>query len=115
MTNNSSTTMLLNLSQTALTTALEELENAKKMLAWSRDKLIEAQNENRKLANMIIGIVETPDPEDCANLLRELDKPCGFIDCHLTKDAAKIIRSYSAANSYLRAENRRLQSVVDSR
>ena len=109
MTENSKTIMLLNISQAALQTALEELDSAKKMLQWSRDKLVEAQDENRKLANLLLRFTELPDPVDCSELLDELDKPCGFQMCKLSKDAAKLIRSYAASNSYLRAEVRRLK------
>ena len=109
------TTMLINLSQSALSTALDELESAKKMLQWSRDKLVETQQENRKICNLLLRFAEFPDPADCSKLLNELDKPCGFIDCGLTKSAAKIIREYAASNAYLLEENRRLQHVAHPR
>ena len=115
MTDSNNSTMLLNLSQTALSTALEELENCRQMLQWSRDKLIEAQTENRKLCNLLTRFLEFPDPVDCSDLLKQLDAPCGFIDCGLTKSAAKIIREYAASNAYLREENRRLQNVAHPR
>ena len=111
---NTDTTMLLNMSQSALQTALDELENAKRMLKWSSGKLIEAQEENRKLCNMLLRFVEHPDPAECSELLKRLETPCGFIRCDLTKDAAKMIRSLAASNAYLREENKRLNRASNS-
>lgn len=107
-------TMLINLSQTALSTALDELESAKDMLKWAKQKLVEAQAENRKLGMMLTKVIETPDPKCYADLLAKLDKPCGFVECQLTKDAAKAIRQMSATIEFLREENRRLRDGADS-
>ena len=103
------------MSQAALQTALDELDSAKKMLKWSSEKLIEAQQENRKLCNVLISIVENPDPVDCLALLKKLDRPCGFVECELTKEAARVIRSLSTSNEYLREENKRLRNANNSR
>ncbi len=114
MTGCTDTASLLNLSQTALSTALDELENAKKMLKWANEKLIEVQNDNRRLGVMLTKVIENPDPKILAALLDKLDKPCGFVECQLTKDAAKVIRQYAAANEYLREENRRLRDGANT-
>lgn len=106
--------MLLNMSQAALNTALEELKRAKMSLEWAKDKLIDAQDENRKLRNTLVSVVEAPTRGDLDALLRELDKPCGFIPCELTKSAAKTIRQLYASNAYLRDENRRLKGGSDT-
>ena len=109
------TNSLINATQAALQTVLAGLESAKKSLVWARDRLCEAQAENRKLSLILLAYVEAPDPEDCEALLKELDKPCGFRNCELTARAAKCIRAYASANSYLLEENRRLKNGANSR
>lgn len=113
--NNTNTTALLNMSQLALSQALDELAEARKTLAWAKDKLTEAQLDNRKLCNLLLRFSESPDPDEYERLLEKLDKPCGFTECALTKQAASAIRSLAAKNSYLLAENRRLQYAHDPR
>ena len=73
MTENNHTTALLNLSQTALTQALEELEEAKKTLEWAREKLAETQLDNRKLCNLLMKFSEAPDPKEFEALLKFLN------------------------------------------
>lgn len=109
MTENNNTTALLNLSQTALTQALEELEEAKKTLEWAREKLAETQLDNRKLCNLLMKFSEAPDPKEFEALLKDLDKPCGFVDCQLTKQAASAIRNLSVRNEFLASENKKLR------
>ena len=101
--------------QAALQTVLAELESAKKSLVWARDRLCEAQAENRKLSLILLAYVEAPDPEDCEALLKELDEPCGFRKCELSGRAAKCIRAYAANNRYLTDEIKRLKHEADSR
>lgn len=115
MTNNSDTQSLLNLSQIALQQALGDLEEAKKTLQWARDKLVETQLENRKLSNLLLKFSEEPDPPKLEKLLTQLDRPCGFVECQLTKDAAAIIRGYEVTNKFLREEIQRLKNGSDPR
>ena len=106
---------MLRAADAALKTALAELEEAKKTLEWTRKKLMESQEDYRKLALVLLSVVEAPDPEDAETLLKELDKPCGFRNCELSARAAKCIRAYASANSYLLDENRRLKDGANSR
>lgn len=105
---------LLNASQAALKTALDELDSAKKTLQWTRDKLVESQAEYRHLSKILMLYVEAPDPEDYEALLKELDKPCGFRRCELSERAAKCIRALSASNTYLADELKRQRDGADS-
>lgn len=115
MTNSSDTQSLLNLSQVALQQALSDLEDAKKTLQWARDRLVESQLENRKLSTLLLKFSEEPDPPHLERLLAQLERPCGFRECQLTKDAAETIRAYAVTNKFLREEIQRLKNASDSR
>lgn len=104
----------LNMAATALQTALHELESAKMTLEWTRKKLIESQEEYRKLSKILLLYVEAPDPLECEALLKELDKPCGFRECNLVQRAAKCIRALAANNRYLADELERAKHGTDS-
>ena len=106
---------MLRAADAALKTALAELEEAKKTMEWTRKKLMESQEDYRKLSLVLLSVVEAPDPKDAEALLKELDKPCGFRNCELSGRAAKCIRAYAANNRYLTDEIKRLKHEADSR
>ena len=88
----------------ALKRAQSELGDAQFALKWTRDKLVELESEYRKTTMLLVKVVETPDPDDVAALLKALDRPCGFMTCEKCKGAAATIRKYAKANDALRKE-----------
>lgn len=89
----------------ALKRAQSELSDAQFALKWTRDKLVALEEEHRKTTMLLVKVVETPDPDDVAVLLKALDRPCGFTVCEKCKSAAATIRQYAKANDALRKEN----------
>ena len=98
------TRRLLDEARTALKKAAKELDDAKIALKWTRDKLVELEAEHRKTTMLLVKVVESPDPDDVAALLKSLDRPCGFIPCAKCQSAAATIRQYAKANDALRKE-----------
>lgn len=96
--------MLLADAQTALKRAQSELSDAQFALKWTRDKLVALEEEHRKTTMLLVKVVETPDPDDVAVLLKTLDRPCGFSVCEKCKSAAATIRQYAKANDALKEE-----------
>lgn len=90
--------------QVALKRATQELGDAQFALKWTRDKLKELEEEHRKTTMFLVKVVETPDPDDVAVLLKSLDRPCGFTTCEKCKGAAATIRQFVKANDALRKE-----------
>ena len=90
--------------QVALKRATQELSDAQFALKWTRDKLKELEEEHRKTTMLLVKVVESPDPDDVAALLKTLEKPCGFTTCEKCKCAASTIRQYAKANDALRKE-----------
>lgn len=91
--------------QVALKRAQSELGDAQFALKWARDKLVALEEERRKTTMLLVKVVEAPDPDDVAVLLKALDRPCGFTMCEKCKLAAATIRQYAKANDALRKEN----------
>lgn len=91
--------------QVALKRAQSELGDAQFALQWTRDKLVSLEEEHRKTTMLLVKVVETPDPDDVAALLKALDRPCGFATCDKCKCAAATIRQFVKANDALRKEN----------
>ena len=90
--------------QVALKRAQSELGDAQFALKWTHDKLVALEEEHRKTTMLLVKVVETPDPDDVAVLLKALDRPCGFTMCEKCKCAAATIRQYAKANDALRKE-----------
>lgn len=90
--------------QVALKRAQSELGDAQFALKWTRDKLVALEEEHRKTTMLLVKVVETPDPDDVAVLLKVLDRPCGSTVCEKCKSAAATIRQYAKANDALRKE-----------
>ena len=88
--------------QTALKRAQSELRDAQFALKWTRDKLVDLEEEHRKTTMLLVKVVETPDPDDVAALLKALDRPCGFMTCEKCKGAAATIRQFVKANDALK-------------
>ena len=95
---------LLAEAQAALKKAAKELDDAKTALKWTREKLVELEAEHRKTTMLLVKVVESPDPDDVAALLKSLDSPCGFIPCAKCQSEAATIRQYAKANDALRKE-----------
>lgn len=83
----------------ALKRAQSELGDAQFALKWTRDKLQELEEEHRKTTMLLVKVVEAPDPDDVAVLLKALDRPCGFTVCEKCKCAAATIRQYAKAET----------------
>ena len=90
----------------ALKRAQSELGDAQFALKWTRDKLVELESEYRKTTMLLVKVVEAPDPDEVKELLKQLDKPCGFTMCEKCKCAAATIRQYAKANDALRKESK---------
>ena len=90
--------------QVALKRAQSELGDAQFALKWTRDKLVALEEEHRKTTMLLVKVVESPDPDDVAALLKILDRPCGFTMCEKCKLAAATIRQYAKANDALKKE-----------
>lgn len=88
--------------QTALKRAQSELSDAQFALKWTRDKLVSLEEEHRKTTMLLVKVVEAPDPDEVKELLKQLDKPCGFTMCEKCKCAAATIRQYAKANDTLK-------------
>ncbi len=88
----------------ALKRAQSELGDAQFALKWTRDKLVALEEEHRKTTMLLVKVVEAPDPDEVKELLKQLDKPCGFTMCEKCKLAAATIRQYAKANDALRKE-----------
>lgn len=88
----------------ALKRATRELSDAQFALKWTRDKLQELEEEHRKTTMLLVKVVETPDPDELAALLKVLDRPCGFVPCAKCQSAASAIRKLVRANEALRKE-----------
>lgn len=85
--------------QVALKRATNELSDAQFALKWTRDKLVALEEEHRKTTMLLVKVVEAPDPDDVAVLLKALDRPCGFTICEKCKSAAATIRQYAKAET----------------
>ena len=88
----------------ALKRAQSELGDAQFALKWTRDKLVALEEEHRKTTMLLVKVVESPDPDGVAALLKILDRPCGFVPCAKCQSAAATIRQYAKANDALRKE-----------
>lgn len=86
----------------ALKRAQSELGDAQFALKWTRDNLVELEGEYRKTTMLLVKVVEAPDPDEVKELLKQLDKPCGFTMCEKCKLAAATIRQYAKANDALK-------------
>lgn len=94
----------------ALKRAKSELGDAQFALKWTRDKLQELEGEYRKTTMLLAKVVEAPDPDEVKELLKQLDKPCGFTMCEKCKLAAATIRQYAKANDALKEEKHETDS-----
>ena len=83
----------------ALKRAQSELSDAQFALKWTRGKLVALEEEHRKTTMLLVKVVEAPDPDDVAVLLKALDRPCGFTVCEKCKSAAATIRQYAKAET----------------
>ena len=95
---------LLDEARTALIGAKSELSDAQFALKWTREKLIDLEEKHRKATMLLVKLVELPDPKEVEELLRSLDRPCGFTPCAKCSAAASVIRRYAKANDALRKE-----------
>lgn len=96
--------LLLDEARTALKKAAKELDDSKTALKWTREKLVELEEEHRKTTMLLVKVVESPDHDDVVSLLNALDRPCGFVPCAKCQSAAATIRQYAKANDALRKE-----------
>lgn len=90
----------------ALRRAQSELGDAQFALKWTRDKLKDLEEEHRKATMLLVKVVEAPDPDELAALLKILDRPCGFVQCAKCQSAASAIRKLVKANDALRKESK---------
>ncbi len=95
---------LLSDANVALKRAQSELSDAQFALKWTRDKLVALEDQHRKTTMLLVKVVEAPDPDEVKELLKTLDKPCGFTMCEKCKCAAATIRQYAKANDALKKE-----------
>lgn len=86
----------------ALKRAQSELGDAQFALKWTRDKLVALEEEHRKTTMLLVKVVEAPDPDEVKELLKTLDRPCGFTMCEKCKCAAATIRQYAKANDAMK-------------
>lgn len=93
---------LLDEARTSLIGAKSELSDAQFALKWTREKLIDLEEKHRKATMLLVKLVELPDPKEVEELLRSLDRPCGFVPCAKCSAAASVIRKYAKAENWER-------------
>lgn len=104
---------LIKVANDGITEALQEMQESRELVHYANQKLQEVQEENRRIKQMLLCYTEYPDPEEAADLLTSLDRPCGFVNCTRSERAARCIRDYARANAILKAEIERLKNGTD--
>ena len=100
---------MLKIAQDGIAEALKEIGTSKELVRTANIHLQTAQEENRKLKQIILKLSEVPDPEECADLIDLLEHPCGFVNCQRSERAVNCIRAFIRANTALKDEIERLR------
>lgn len=82
----------LRLANAALKTATANVDEATKNVKWARDKLMEAENQNRALRTALVAAHELPPPADVERIASKLEKSRGMIGQDAADEAAALIR-----------------------